>query len=77
MKNEGNLKNQLKYWRKRRGFTIERLANVAGVSTATIIKMEQNEHHIPRPDVTSRLIEKLGITVEQLIVDESEAEIAA
>lgn len=74
MKNESNLRNQLKYWRKRRGFTIEGLAALAGVSTRTIIKMEGDEHHIPRPDVTSRLTEKLGITVEQLIVDESEAE---
>lgn len=77
MKNESNLKNQLKYWRKRRGFTIENLAITAGVSTRTIIKMERDPHHIPRPDVTNRLTGKLGITVDQLIVDESEAEQAA
>lgn len=77
MKNEGNLKNQLKYWRRRRGFTIERLANVAGVSTATIIKMERDEHHIPRPDVISRLTEHLGIAVEQLVIDETESELVA
>lgn len=77
MKNESNLRHQLKYWRKRRGFTIEGLANAASVSTRTIIKMERDEHHIPRPDVIARLKEHLGITVDQLIVDDTEAEIAA
>ena len=74
MKNEVNLKNQLKYWRKRRGFTIEGLAADARVSTATIIGMERDEHYIPRPAVINKLTDKLGITVAQLVVDESETE---
>jgi transcriptional regulator with XRE-family HTH domain len=74
MKNETNLRNQLKYWRKRRGFTIDHLAEVAGVSTATIAKMERDPRHIPRPDVINRLTDKLSVTTDQLIVDESEPE---
>jgi len=71
MKDEKNLKVVLKYWRKRRGMSIERLAKEAKVSTITIQKIEK-ENHMPRPDVLERLKDKLDVTMEELVVDASE-----
>jgi transcriptional regulator with XRE-family HTH domain len=71
MKDEKNLRVVLRYWRKRRGKSIEQLAREAEVSTATIVKIEKG-HTIPRADVLQRLTQTLNITIDQLIVDESE-----
>lgn len=71
MRDEKNLKVVLRYWRKRRGYSIERLAKDAKVSTITIQKIEK-ENRMPRPDVLKRLVETLDITMEELIVDASE-----
>jgi len=71
MPDEKNLKVVLKYWRKRRGYSIEKLAKDAKVSTITIQKIEK-ENRMPRPDVLKRLIEALDITLEELVVDASE-----
>lgn len=73
MKDERNLKILLRYWRKRRGKSIGQLSKEAHVSTSTITKTE-NIGTIPRADVVNRLAQALGITVDQLIVDESESE---
>jgi transcriptional regulator with XRE-family HTH domain len=63
----------LKYWRKRRGLSIEKLAKLAKVSTITIVRIEK-AGLMPRPDVLKRLTTKLGITMDELIVDASEDE---
>lgn len=73
MKDERNLKILLRYWRRRRGKSIEQLAKEAHVSTSTITKTE-NSDVIPRAGVVNRLAQALGVTVDQLIVDESETE---
>lgn len=77
MKDESHLKVQLKYWRKRRGMNIRELAAKASVSSITISRIETGKIVMPRSDVLSRLTQALGITMDQLIVDESEAELAA
>lgn len=76
MKDEKNLKVALKYWRKRRGKSIEKLAKEAHVSTITIQRIEQN-NIMPRSDVLDRLTKALDISMEELIVDESEEKPAA
>lgn len=71
MKDEKNLKVLLRYWRKRRGYSIEKLAKDAHVSTITIQNIEK-KGLVPRPDVLRRLQEGLGVTLEELVVDASE-----
>ena len=71
MRDEKNLRVLLKYWRKRRGLSIERLAKDAKVSTITIQRIEK-EGRMPRPDVLERLIKALNITLEELVVDATE-----
>ncbi len=71
MKDEKNLRVLLKYWRKRRGLSIEKLAKDAKVSTVTIQRIEK-EGRMPRPDVLERLIKTLNITLEELVADTSE-----
>lgn len=74
MKDESHLKVQLKYWRKRRGMNIRDLASKASVSSITISRIETGKIAMPRADVIDRLTRALEISVEQLIIDESEAE---
>jgi transcriptional regulator with XRE-family HTH domain len=71
MPDEKNLRVVLKYWRKRRGYSIEKLAKDAKVSTITIQKIEK-ENRMPRPDVLKRLTETLDVTLEELVIDASE-----
>jgi transcriptional regulator with XRE-family HTH domain len=71
MKDEKNLRVALKYWRTRRGMSIERLAKEAGVSTITIQRIEK-ENRMPRPDVLERLTKGLDVSMEELVVDASE-----
>jgi transcriptional regulator with XRE-family HTH domain len=71
MKDEKNLRVALKYWRTRRGMSIERLAKEAGVSTITIQRIEK-ENRMPRPDVLERLTKGLDVSMEELVVDSSE-----
>lgn len=73
MRDEKNLRVALKYWRKRRGKSIERLAQEAHVSTITITRIE-NANLMPRADVLNRLTEALGISMEELIVDATDDE---
>ena len=71
MRDERNLKVQLRYWRKRRGLSIEKLAKDAHVSTVTIMRIESS-NRLPRPDVLERLTQALKITVEELVADDTE-----
>jgi transcriptional regulator with XRE-family HTH domain len=71
MKDEKNLKVVLRYWRKRRGLSIEKLAKDAHVSTITIQNIEK-KGLVPRPDVLERLIRALNIALDELVVDASE-----
>ncbi len=71
MKDEKNLKVVLRYWRKRRGLSIEKLAKDAHVSTITIQNIEK-KGLIPRPDVLERLVRALNVALDELVVDASE-----
>lgn len=66
------LRVRLQYWRKRRAMTINHLAKVAGVSSSTIVKIENDPHYIPRPDVINKLAKHLTVSIDELIVDDEE-----
>lgn len=66
------LRVRLQYWRTRRAKTIRQLAKDAGVSSSTIVKIENNPHHMPRPDVINRLAQHLHVSVDELVVDDEE-----
>lgn len=65
------------YWRIRRAMTVKRLAETANVSSATIVKIEKNSAYIPRSEVIHNLANALSISVDELLVDESEEQSAA
>ncbi len=66
-----NLVIPLKYFRRRRNLSVDRLAEISGVSPNTIAKIERG--YLPRQDVIRRLSEKLGIPISELIVNKTEA----
>lgn len=72
MKDTKNLRMRLAYWRKRKAFSIRKLAEDANVSSATIVKIEKNSAYIPRSEVIRNLADALAISVGELLVDESE-----
>ena len=63
---------RLREWRERRGLTQRLLAERAGVSALTVIRLE---HDSTSPSPTLSMLEKLaqalGITVRQLLPPES------
>lgn len=73
MKDTDNLRIQLEYWRKRRGFTVASLAKAAQVSTRTIHQIEREGKNTLRADRAEKLAEALRISVDELIIDVSEA----
>ena len=76
-KDTNNLRMRLGYWRKRKAFSIRKLAETANVSSATIVKIEKNSAYIPRSEVVHNLANALSISVDELLVDESEEQSAA
>jgi transcriptional regulator with XRE-family HTH domain len=64
------MRNQLRFWRHKLGFTEQELTQKAGVSIATIVLIEKYDHY-PGKDVRSRLSEALGVG-EELIWGASE-----
>jgi transcriptional regulator with XRE-family HTH domain len=70
------LRLRLKYWRTRRAMNIRQLVRESKVSSATIVKIEKEQHYVPRSDVINRLAKALNITVEDLVVDDSETRAA-
>lgn len=71
MNDLGTLRVRLKYWRTRRALSVTDLAQLAKVSNVTIIKIEK-EGRLPRPKVVHKLLVALDITLEELMVDDSE-----
>ena len=52
----------LRHWRERRGYTVRALANRAGVSFVTIVRIE-NDRTSPTVAMLEKLAEALGIRV--------------
>ena len=57
---------QIRYYRKLAGFTRDELAELLGVSPATISNYE-NGHTIPTMDMIVRLAHALSVTADQLL----------
>lgn len=64
------MKNQIREFRKLRGFTMQQLANMVGVSINAIHEYETNKYQ-PRADVIDKLLFFLGCSFDQLFVRES------
>jgi transcriptional regulator with XRE-family HTH domain len=65
------LRLRLEYWRTRRAMSIRALSEASGVSSTTILKIE-NTRYMPRPTVVTRLASALGTTIDELLIDEDE-----
>ena len=70
----GRLGARVRGLRRRRGLTLEALAEVSGVSRAMISKLERGEKN-PTIVVAARLAEGLGITLSQLAGMEDRREV--
>lgn len=64
------MKNQIREYRKIRGFTMQQLADMVGVSINAIHEYETNKYQ-PRADVIDKLLFFLGCSFDQLFVRES------
>lgn len=58
-------KNRLKEFREKKGYTQERLAEMASVSRQTIISIESNRY-VPSLELALRMAKIFGCKVEQL-----------
>ena len=64
------MKNQIREYRKLRGFTMQQLADMVGVSLNAIHEYETNKYQ-PRADVIDKLLLFLGCSFDQLFIRES------
>lgn len=64
------MKNQIREYRKLRGFTMQQLADMVGVSLNAIYEYETNKYQ-PRVDVIDKLLLFLGCSFDQLFIRES------
>ena len=64
------MKNQIREYRKLRGFTMQQLADMVGVSLNAIYEYEKNKYQ-PRADVIDKLLLFLGCSFDQLFIRES------
>lgn len=72
MRDTKNFRLRLEYWRRRRVMNIRQLSEKAKVSSATIVRVENDSTYIPRSDVIRKLATALDVQPEDLLVDESE-----
>ena len=70
----GRLGSRVKELRKRRGLTLEELAERSGVSRAMISKLERGEKN-PTLVVAAKLAEGFGVTLSQLVGMEERREV--
>ncbi len=71
----GRLGVRVKELRRSRGFTLDKLSEVSGVSRAMISKLERGEKS-PTLVVAARLAEGFGVTLSQLVGIEEKKQIA-
>jgi transcriptional regulator with XRE-family HTH domain len=65
------MKVKLKLWRMRRGMTMKQLAEAAGVSEQTIVRIETHGV-IPFPRTLDKLAKALHVGTEELLVEDDE-----
>lgn len=64
------MKVKLKYWRKRRALTLRDITAKTGLSSQTLVRIEQG--HEPRPSTLRKLAEALDVPLDDLIEVEEE-----
>lgn len=64
------MKNQIREYRKLRGFTMQQLADMVGVSLNAIHEYETNKYQ-PRADVIDKLLLFLGCSFDELFIREA------
>jgi len=62
-----NLSDNLRRFRKAKGFTQEKLARFADLTNNTIIKIEAGKNQNPTLDTLKRIAKSLGVSVDELI----------
>ena len=62
-----NLSGNLKRLRKKRGFTLERLAFQSGISVSSVVQLESGRNSNPTLDTIERLAGSLGVKPEALV----------
>jgi len=67
------MRNRLRFWRHKLGFTEQELTQKARVSIATIVLIEKYDHY-PGKDVRERLANALGVGEELIWVTSEVAE---
>jgi transcriptional regulator with XRE-family HTH domain len=65
------MKVKLKIWRMRRGMTMKQLAEAAGVSEQTIVRIETHGV-IPFPRTLDKLAKALNVSPEELLIEDDE-----
>lgn len=66
-----HLKNLAKI-RKQKGWSQEKLAQEAGISYNTLIKIERNGIKNPKIETVLKLAQALGISIDKLVGDKDE-----
>lgn len=66
------MKNNIRYWRKKRGYTMRKLAEASGVHHVSICKYETGKT-VPSVRSLVRIASALGCSVEDLLAVEQEA----
>lgn len=69
------MENQIREYRKLRGFTMQQLADMVGVSLNAIYEYETNKYQ-PRADVIDKLLLFLGCSFDQLFIREAYQQIS-
>lgn len=59
--------------RKQLGLTMEQVAVTAGVSTSTVSRIERNAPHQPGKAVLTKIAQRLGLEVDDLVAREGVA----
>jgi transcriptional regulator with XRE-family HTH domain len=62
-----NLAENLKRFRKAKGFTQEKLARLTDLTNNTIIKIEAGKNQNPTLDTLKSISKALGVSVDELI----------
>lgn len=57
----------LKYWREKRGMTLQQLFEKTGVSNAYLNRLEKGERKAPSVPIASKIAEALGIPLSTLL----------
>ncbi|WP_172251900.1 helix-turn-helix domain-containing protein [Saccharibacillus deserti] len=64
---ENRFGSYLKQVRERKGWSINRLAGAAGVSTSQISRIEHGLRGVPKPQTITKIAQALGVSYEEMM----------